>query len=83
MRRRDRATIYAGLKDFILPLIEIRNRKKGYAVSIIKAGMKVIGRDSGPVRSPLTDLTDAGDRGTRRAGRRHFDVDSRIVRPRE
>jgi 5-dehydro-4-deoxyglucarate dehydratase len=58
VRRRDRAVIDAGLKDFILPLIEIRNRKKGYAVSIIKAGMKVIGRDSGPVRQPLTDLTD-------------------------
>jgi 5-dehydro-4-deoxyglucarate dehydratase len=26
---------------------------------MIKAGMKVIGRDSGPVRSPLTDLTPA------------------------
>ena len=59
VRRRDHAAINAGLKDFILPLIEIRNRKKGYAVSIIKAGMKVIGRDSGPVRSPLTDLTEA------------------------
>jgi 5-dehydro-4-deoxyglucarate dehydratase len=57
VRARDHAVIDQGLKDFILPLIAIRNRKKGYAVSIIKAGMKVIGRDSGPVRSPLTDLT--------------------------
>jgi 5-dehydro-4-deoxyglucarate dehydratase len=56
VRRRDRDAVYAGLRDFILPLVEIRNRKKGYAVSIIKAGMKVIGRDSGPVRSPLTEL---------------------------
>jgi 5-dehydro-4-deoxyglucarate dehydratase len=59
VRRRDHETIHAGLKDFILPLIAIRNRKKGYAVSIIKAGMKVIGRYSGPVRPPLTDLTEA------------------------
>ena len=59
VRRRDHKVIHAGLKDFILPLIAIRNRKKGYAVSIIKAGMKVIGRDSGPVRPPLTDLTEA------------------------
>jgi len=59
VRRRDHEAIHAGLKDFILPLIAIRNRKKGYAVSIIKAGMKVIGRASGPVRPPLTDLTDA------------------------
>ena len=57
VRRQDRASVYAGLRDFILPLIAIRNRKKGYAVSIIKAGMKAVGRDSGPVRSPLTDLT--------------------------
>jgi 5-dehydro-4-deoxyglucarate dehydratase len=57
VRKRDHETIHAGLKNFILPLIAIRNRRKGYAVSIIKAGMKVIGRDSGPVRPPLTDLT--------------------------
>jgi 5-dehydro-4-deoxyglucarate dehydratase len=57
VRKRHHQTIDAGLKNFILPLIAIRNRKKGYAVSIIKAGMKIIGRDSGPVRPPLTDLT--------------------------
>jgi 5-dehydro-4-deoxyglucarate dehydratase len=59
VRRQDRETVYAGLRDFILPLIGIRNRKRGYPVSIIKAGMKAIGRDSGPVRPPLTDLTDS------------------------
>lgn len=59
VRARDHAAIDAGLKQFILPLVDIRNRKKGYAVSIIKAGMKVIGRDSGPVRPPLTDLTES------------------------
>lgn len=59
VRRRDRETVAASLTQFILPLIAIRNRRKGYAVSMIKAGMKVIGRDSGPVRSPLTDLTEA------------------------
>lgn len=59
VRRRDRDMVQAGLRDFILPLIAIRNRKRGYAVSIIKAGMKVIGRDSGPVRTPLTDLSES------------------------
>jgi 5-dehydro-4-deoxyglucarate dehydratase len=59
VRRRDREAVAAGLKDFILPLIAIRNRKRGYAVSMIKAGMRVIGRDSGPVRPPLTDLTES------------------------
>ncbi len=60
VRKQDRVAVLAMLKQFILPLIAIRNRKKGYPVSIIKAGMKVIGRDSGPVRPPLTDL-DAGE----------------------
>jgi len=41
----------------VLPYIAIRNENKGYAVSIVKAGMRVIGRDAGPVRTPLTDLS--------------------------
>jgi 5-dehydro-4-deoxyglucarate dehydratase len=45
------------LKSFFFPLVALRNRKKGYAVSIIKAGLKAVGRDPGPVRPPLTDLT--------------------------
>lgn len=57
VRARDNNVIAAGLRDFIFPLIAIRNRRAGYAVAMIKAGMKVIGRDSGSVRSPLVDLT--------------------------
>ncbi|AVJ28231.1 5-dehydro-4-deoxyglucarate dehydratase [Achromobacter mucicolens] len=45
------------LDDFFLPYLEIRNRKAGYAVSIVKAGAKLVGHDAGPVRAPLTDLT--------------------------
>jgi len=41
---------------FFLPLLAIRNRSAGYAVSIIKAGAKLVGRDAGPVRAPLTEL---------------------------
>jgi 5-dehydro-4-deoxyglucarate dehydratase len=59
VRRRDHAAVFAGLREFVLPYIQIRNRRKGYAVSIVKAGMKAVGRPAGPVRSPLTDLTDA------------------------
>jgi 5-dehydro-4-deoxyglucarate dehydratase len=59
VRRRDHATVYASLREFVLPYIQIRNRRKGYAVSIVKAGMKAIGRPAGPVRTPLTDLTEA------------------------
>lgn len=59
VRAQDRVAVMAGLRDFVLPYIALRNRGRGYAVSIVKAGMGVIGRDAGPVRSPLTDLTDA------------------------
>jgi 5-dehydro-4-deoxyglucarate dehydratase len=59
VRRRDHAGVFARLREFVLPYIEIRNRRKGYAVSIVKAGMRVIGRPAGPVRPPLIDLTEA------------------------
>jgi 5-dehydro-4-deoxyglucarate dehydratase len=47
------------LRDFVLPYIAIRNRGRGYAVSIVKAGLNAVGRPAGPVRSPLVDLTSA------------------------
>ncbi|WP_367613575.1 5-dehydro-4-deoxyglucarate dehydratase [Sphingomonas sp. AP4-R1] len=59
VRARDQATVMKQLSDFVLPYIALRNRGTGYAVSIVKAGMKVIGRDAGPVRLPLTDLSPA------------------------
>jgi len=59
VRRRDREKVYDGLREFVLPYISIRNRRKGYAVSIVKAGMKAIGRPAGPVRPPLVDLSQA------------------------
>ena len=49
------------LKQFVLPYIALRNRGRGYAVSIVKAGCRLVGRDAGLVRPPLTDLTSAED----------------------
>lgn len=56
VRRRDHEYVFKELREFVLPYIGIRNRRKGYAVSIVKAGMRAIGRPAGPVRTPLTDL---------------------------
>jgi 5-dehydro-4-deoxyglucarate dehydratase len=56
VRRRDHEFIFANLRQFVLPYVAIRSRRKGYAVSIVKGGMKAIGRPAGPVRPPLTDL---------------------------
>ncbi|MEU7768079.1 5-dehydro-4-deoxyglucarate dehydratase [Nocardia sp. NPDC049190] len=58
LRRGDSAFVINALNEFVIPYCNLRNRKEGYAVSIIKGGMKVIGRDAGPVRTPLTDLDD-------------------------
>ena len=63
VRQRDTATIDALMKGFYLPLIELRDRKRGYAVSLVKAGADLVGRGAGKVRPPLTDL-DPGERDT-------------------
>ncbi|WP_320778074.1 5-dehydro-4-deoxyglucarate dehydratase [Streptomyces sp. CRN 30] len=57
VRERRQADVTRMLSDFVLPYTEIRNRRAGYAVSIVKAGMTATGHGAGPVRPPLTDLT--------------------------
>ena len=52
----DRATQHRLLHDFFMPYLALRNRVPGYAVSIVKAGARIVGQDAGPVRPPLTDL---------------------------
>ncbi|GGX77258.1 5-dehydro-4-deoxyglucarate dehydratase [Massilia dura] len=54
----DRETQNRLIDEFFLPYLAIRNRKAGYAVSIVKAGAKIAGYDAGPVRAPLTDLNE-------------------------
>jgi 5-dehydro-4-deoxyglucarate dehydratase len=45
------------LTEFFYPFLALRNRGKGYAVAAIKAGVRLIGFDAGPVRPPLVDLS--------------------------
>ena len=59
VRRQDQVTVYEMLNDFVIPYTKIRDRESGYAVSIVKAGLAAVGRPAGPVRPPLSDLTDA------------------------
>jgi len=59
VRAQDRVAVYGMLNDFVIPYLDIRNRARGYAVSIIKAGLNAVGRHGGSVRPPLTDLTPA------------------------
>ena len=57
LQAQDQPTMEKILVDFFFPFARIRDRQPGYAVSIIKAGTRLIGKGSGPVRPPLTDLT--------------------------
>ncbi|MGW4984196.1 5-dehydro-4-deoxyglucarate dehydratase [Streptomyces mirabilis] len=43
------------LRDFYVPLVELRDRVPGYAVSLVKAAARLRGLPVGPVRAPLTD----------------------------
>lgn len=57
LRRGDRIVCEDILNSFFYPFMELRSRQKGYAVSAIKAGVRLQGFEAGKVRSPLTDLT--------------------------
>lgn len=58
VRNQDRVAVNEKLNRFVLPYLDIRDRAKGYGVSIVKGGLKAIGRDAGSVRPPLQDLTE-------------------------
>jgi 5-dehydro-4-deoxyglucarate dehydratase len=58
VRAQNREAVYRRIKEFVVPYLNIRDRTKGYAVSIIKAGLTAVGRPAGPVRPPLQNLTD-------------------------
>jgi 5-dehydro-4-deoxyglucarate dehydratase len=58
VRDGETATVDRLLADFYVPLTAIRSRKRGYAVSLVKAGLRLAGRPAGPVRPPLLDLAE-------------------------
>ncbi len=58
LRAGDREVTGDIMRRFFLPFSEIRDLAPGYAVSAIKAGVALAGHGGGPVRPPLTDLTE-------------------------
>lgn len=54
LRAGNKETVTQILRDFFIPFVRLRSKKNGYAVSLIKAGAKIIGRSAGDVRAPLT-----------------------------
>ncbi|WP_405558506.1 5-dehydro-4-deoxyglucarate dehydratase [Streptomyces canus] len=59
LRDGDDGTVEKLLRDFYVPLVELRDRVPGYAVSLVKAAARLRGRPVGPVRAPLTDPSTA------------------------
>ncbi|MDQ0683785.1 5-dehydro-4-deoxyglucarate dehydratase [Streptomyces achromogenes] len=59
VRDRDDKTTDRLLRDFYVPLVELRDRVPGYAVSLVKAAARLRGSRVGPVRAPLTDPSPA------------------------
>lgn len=55
----DTATVERLLGGFYRPLVELRDTVPGYAVSLVKAGVRVRGSDAGGVRPPLVDPSPA------------------------
>ncbi|WP_413992350.1 5-dehydro-4-deoxyglucarate dehydratase [Labrys okinawensis] len=55
----DRAVSDRILRDFFLPYTAIRGNTPGYAVTILRAGARIVGRGAGPTRPPLADITPA------------------------
>ncbi|WP_331737733.1 5-dehydro-4-deoxyglucarate dehydratase [Streptomyces sp. NBC_00019] len=55
LKNGDDSTVDHLLRDFYVPLVELRDRVPGYAVSLVKAAARLRGRPVGPVRAPLTD----------------------------
>ncbi|UXY19704.1 5-dehydro-4-deoxyglucarate dehydratase [Streptomyces cynarae] len=55
----DHATVDKLLRDFYVPLVALRDRVPGYAVSLVKAAARLRGRPVGPVRAPLTEPSAA------------------------
>lgn len=54
LRAGKKDTVNKIIKEFFVPFVRLRSKKNGYAVSLIKAGAKIIGRSAGDVRTPLT-----------------------------
>ncbi|MFF7866388.1 5-dehydro-4-deoxyglucarate dehydratase [Streptomyces qaidamensis] len=59
LRDGDHGTVDTLLRAFYVPLVELRDRVPGYAVSLVKAAARLRGHSVGPVRAPLTDPSPA------------------------
>lgn len=53
----DREACTAMLRELVIPICRIRDRRRGYAVSFVKSAMNLMRLPAGPVRPPLINMT--------------------------
>lgn len=58
LRAGDHETVKKITRDFFIPFVDLRDRKQGYAVSLVKLGAEIVGKPAGKVRAPLVMPTD-------------------------
>ncbi|MFC8102118.1 5-dehydro-4-deoxyglucarate dehydratase [Streptomyces sp. NPDC057363] len=58
LRSGDEATAHRLLDGFYRPFVELRAQGRGYAVALVKAGVRLRGLDVGEVRPPLQEPTE-------------------------
>jgi 5-dehydro-4-deoxyglucarate dehydratase len=59
LREADDATAHRLLDGFYRPFVELRAQDQGYAVALVKAGVRLRRLDVGPVRPPLHEPAEA------------------------
>jgi 5-dehydro-4-deoxyglucarate dehydratase len=57
--KRDFIELERLMRKYVHPLYALRDKKKGYEVSVMKRAMELLGKPAGPVRPPLTGITSA------------------------
>ncbi|MCI3243910.1 MULTISPECIES: 5-dehydro-4-deoxyglucarate dehydratase [Streptomyces] len=58
LRTGDETTAHRLLDGFYRPFVELRAQGRGYAVALVKAGVRLRGLDAGEVRPPLHEPTE-------------------------
>ena len=59
------------LDELVLPMYELRNRRPGYKVSMIKTAMSLAGIEAGSVRPPLVPMAPGDKEDLRKLMERH------------
>ncbi|MCC6792270.1 MAG: dihydrodipicolinate synthase family protein [Thermomicrobiales bacterium] len=62
----DQALLQRVIKEKIRPLAKLRERQRGYHITVVKEAMNLLGMPGGEVRSPLTPLAPADREDLRR-----------------